>query len=534
MQNLFELLSRSVKLYGDKVFCSIREGRNWRRLSFRQLHDSALALARGLKAYGIRPGDNIGILSENRPEWDIAFFGIIRAGAAVVPIDKLLKKEDRSNILARAKPKLIFVSKNYLTAVAESGFTTPVVCFDSNDMAIPTLFELLLEGENSSKLPTLRDGTAVLLFTSGTTGDTKGIVLTHENFISNVEAFFKVFPDGFFQANFLSILPLSHAFELTGGFLTPLYGGGTVTFQHSLKPSEILETMRDTGTEMMLAVPAFLEMIRHAILKKIDEDPKKRKMFKFVFALSRIPNIAFRRFLFREIHASFGGDLRYIVSGGAPLSREIEIFFERLGFGIIQGYGLTEAAPVLTVNPVNKRKVGTVGPAVPGVELRIAGTPEGEILAKGANIMKGYYEDPAATATVLREDFLYTGDIGYLDADGYLTISGRLKNVIVTDTGKKIFPEEIEEKLRRITLIKDVCVIGRKKGQDEEVVAVVIPHENVTSEKIWEEIKRINVALSDFKRVKDVVIWEGEFPKTTTMKVKRRELQSHLENRPKT
>jgi long-chain acyl-CoA synthetase len=545
MQNLFELLEKSASRFGEKTALQIRDGLSWRKVSFRQLHDTAQSLAMGLKARGFGKGDALAILSESRPEWGIAFFAILRLGSVAVPVDKLLKKNEIQHVLETSGAKLVFSSGKYLELLKELPLKIPIISFDESPGAL-TLSQEIETGLKSPPLEenkTTRDDVAVMIFTSGTTGNPKGVMLTHGNFLSNVEAFSQIFPPNFFSSNFLSILPLNHCFELTGGFLTPLFGGGTITYQDTLKPNQVLQRMCETSTEIMLTVPAFLEVLYRNVMHHIEESPSIQKKFEFALKLaSFFPIQAFRRYLFKDLHALFGGRLRYFVSGGAPLSGELQDAFEKLGFTVIQGYGLTETTPVLTVNPFRATRKNSVGKPIPGVEIKID-EATGEILAKGPNIMKGYYKNPEATEEVLKDGWFHTGDIGYFDKDGYLYISGRLKNLIVTSAGKKVFPEELEEKLKSLPYVKEVCVLGRKKGLEEEVVAVVIPDEeklkkdgipdNEIHTKIWDEIKAANAGIAEYKHIKDLILWKGEFPKTTTLKVKRKELEKLIEETSK-
>lgn len=544
MQNLFELLVQSQNLYNQKVFLQMRAGagEKWQRISFRQLRDSSEALARAFKAQGLNQGDHVVLLSENLPEWGIAFFSVLRVRGVVVLLDKLLKREEIQAIVEIVKPKLAIASKQFLNVFVEMNLRIPILLLDGEDKRVTPLARGIEQGLRAPALGTLSatpDSTAVMIFTSGTTGKPKGVMLSHQNFISNLLSFTKMFPAAFFHSNFLSILPLNHAFELTAGFLTPLYGGGTVTYADSLKPSHLLKTMQEASSQIVLAVPAFLEMLHRNILLQVHHSRALERKFNLALKLASLfPSQTFRRWLFRDIHALFGGKLDYFVSGGAPLSGELQAAFEKLGFTVIQGYGLTETAPVLTVNPFHRTKRNSVGKAIPGVDIKIEGEREGEILAKGSNVMKGYYEDQEGTALVMQDGYFRTGDVGYLDKDGYLYISGRLKNLIVTSTGKKVFPEELEEKLKMVPYIKEVCVLGRRSGVEEDVVAVVVPDalrleaEGVPQAevrgKIWEGIKKVNATLADYKRVKNLILFEGEFPKTPTLKIKRRELEQQI------
>lgn len=534
MQSLFEIMEHGAALFGARAACQMRETGRRRAISYKQLRDTSEILARSLSTYGLRKGDVVALLSENRPEWGIAFFALQRLGVIVVPLDKLLKMNELQIQLEQCDAKLIIASRSFIGLLSDMPTKIPLFSLDEEKEAMPTL---PLEIEHGLHAPEIgnpeitQDSPAVMIFTSGTTGDPKVVMLSHGNLISNLESLFKIFPPYFFQSNFLSILPLHHAFELTCGFLAPLSGGGTITYQSSLKPSQILETMRETKTEIMLAVPAVLE----ALARLIDRQKSAVELSLAGF----LPFFA-RRWLFREIHAAFGGRLRYLVSGGAPLSASVQEIFERLGITVIQGYGLTETAPVLTVNPFYRTRRNSVGRVIPGVEVKIA--PDGEILARGPNLTAGYYKNRKATQEAIRDGYLSTGDLGYFDENGYLYISGRKKNLIVSSTGKKILPEEIEEKFKENPVIQEICVMGRKTEGKEEVTAVIRPDlerlaaEGIVEDKaqiwnrMWREVRKVNAVLADYKRVKKIFLWEKEFPKTTTMKIKRSDLQREVES----
>ncbi len=351
------------------------------------------------------------------------------------------------------------------------------------------------------------------------------------------------------QDHFLSILPLNHMLEITGGLFGPLYAGGEITYCDSLKPTTIMELMKETKTSVMLCVPLVLKMFHNGIFKKIADLPQGQKtLFDFLFALSKVLlklNIRTGKLFFGKIHRQFGGQLRCFVSGGAPLDPLVELDFNALGFSILQGYGLTETSPVITVNNFHERKYGSVGKPLPGIEVKIltnseTGGAEGEIITKGPHVMKGYYRNEAKTLEVLRDGWFYTGDIGYFDRDGFLYISGRSKNLIVLGAGKKVFPEEVEEVMGESQCIKEICVLGRiatkgmRKGC-EEVYAVVVPNldnfpfeqrgnKTAVREKISAEITRLGQKLADYKRIIDFEMWEEELPKTSTRKIKRKVL----------
>jgi long-chain acyl-CoA synthetase len=357
---------------------------------------------------------------------------------------------------------------------------------------------------------------------------------------------------------FLSILPVNHLFEITGGFLGPLYYGCTITYCQSLKPTELLKAMQQTGTTVMLVVPLVLKMLHDGIFRRVEGlPPGQRRMFQSLFNFSKRLDrlgVPLGRLVFKSVQRQFGGRLRAFVCGGAPLDPELAYDFSALGLIVLQGYGLTETAPVLTANGLKANRIGSVGKPLPGVEIMIVretpNAPDGEIVARGPNVMRGYYKNPEATAEVLRDGWFHTGDLGYFDRDGFLFISGRKKSLIVTGGGKKVQPEEVEELLSRSPFIKEVCVIGRpaigglKVGTDE-VYAIIVPNEDqfkavnkpfdeVTIRRVLvEELSGLGKELADYKRPVGFEVWKEELPKTATRKIKRLEVRNRvLERRP--
>jgi long-chain acyl-CoA synthetase len=348
------------------------------------------------------------------------------------------------------------------------------------------------------------------------------------------------------QDQFLSILPLNHTLELTGGLIAPLYAGGCITYCDSLKPTHMLSLMQQTHTRMVICVPLVIKMLYDGIMDKVDKmPPHKRKMFNRLLNLSKRLlnyNIRIGRLLFSELHKQFGGKLCGFVSGGAPLDKEIEINFSALGFWILQGYGLTETSPVIAVNTFKTHRFGSVGKPLPGVEVKILkenqNSNDGEIITRGDHVMKGYFQNPEQTSEVIKERWLYTGDIGCLDNDNFLYITGRIRNLIVLGAGKKVFPEEVEQVMSRSPFIKEICVLGKtatkgvRKGC-EEVYAVVVPNldlfkedekedKNLIKEKINSEIICLSNNLAEYKRIIDFEIWLDELPKTASRKIKRK------------
>jgi long-chain acyl-CoA synthetase len=409
------------------------------------------------------------------------------------------------------------------------------------------------EGDEKNRSPELED-TALIVYTSGTTGVAKGVMLSYKNLLFQVKALSEAIPYSQHD-RFLSILPLNHMLEITGGLILPLYVGARITYCRSLKAANLLSLMQQTHTTVMICVPLVLRMLHDGIIKKVEKLPLfKRKMFYSLLRLCRFLlkfNFRIGRWLFKPIRREFGGNLKCLVSGGAPLDVEVELDFNAWGFYILQGYGLTESAPVISVNTYKAHRIGSVGRPLPGVEVKINKLKEeddcGEIITRGPHIMKGYFQNEAKTKEIIKDGWLYTGDIGYLDKDGFLYISGRLRNLIVLGGGKKVFPEEVEEVIGRSPFIKEICVLGKiadrgvRKGH-EEVYAIIVPsieyfpeperqNKEKIRNKISEEINRLSKNLADYKRIIDFELWYDELPKTATKKIRRKMIADMIRSR---
>ena len=392
----------------------------------------------------------------------------------------------------------------------------------------------------------------MLVYTSGTTGVAKGVELTYKNIFYQVRAFSEIiqYSD---NDKFLSVLPLNHMLEITGGLIAPLYAGASITYCSSYKPSNMLQLMKDARITGMISVPLVLKMLHDGIMSKTKKLSNASNMyFRNALRVSKtIPglNTKIKRMLFRTVHQEFGGYFKGFVCGGAPLDIEVEKDFVAMGFKILQGYGLTETAPVISVNTFTHHKFGSVGKPLPGVEVKIdkqeKGASSGEILTRGPHVMKGYYRNPKATLEIIKEEWLHTGDIGYFGEDGFLYVSGRKKNMIVLGAGKKVFPEEVEEVLGKSDYIKEICVFGRiakigsRKGY-EEVQAVIVPDidllhsQHIISEediknKISSEVNCLERDLASYKRIKYFTISKTDLPKTVTGKIRRQEVVKLLD-----
>lgn len=567
-----EMLDGSAQQYSSSVAMRyFTEGR-FPDITYAELKQKIDHFARGLGKLGFCVGDKAALLSENRPAWGIAYLGVLKSGGVTVPLDPQLKAPELSHIIRESGARFAIVSAKFAFDLEEivaniAGFNT-IIYMDGllatsaqelEEEAEPRFQGVSYHEVSSSgaqedlDFPQVNpEQVATLIYTSGTTGQSKGVMLTHKNIMSDIAALHRAIK---FQPtdNFLSVLPLHHTFECTCGFLTPLSGGAMITYARSLKSKELLEDIKRNNVTMLLGVPLLFEKMLTALLKSVEKKPASaRALFKTGFAgvrmVKKLTGYDAGAQVFKGVREKAGlSSLRFLICGGAPLPPEVAEGFTTLGVGFLQGYGLTETSPVLTLNPEAKPKAASIGKALPGVEIKIINPDEngvGELVVKGPMVMKGYYNNPEATAEVLRDGYLYTGDSGWVDEEGYYYIAGRIKDVIVTAAGKNVYPEEVEFALAKSPHILEALVLGKaaaeaapQRVKREEVWAIVVPDyeyfDQVAQERgiafdeakieatIREEISKACAQIADYKRVKYFTIREEEFEKTSTRKVKR-------------
>jgi len=534
IQGLGHIFERSARNIPDKI--AVKKGDIV--YTYRELKDEVQKVKNYLLSLGLQPGDKFAVFGENRPEWAISYLAIVRAGLICVPLDRLLSEAEILHILRQSEARGIIASEDFVDKI------------DEIKGELPELEHVLLMNTISSLKPKQDfpdvkvdpDALAVLIFTSGTTGTSKAVMLSHNNIIQNLLAIdktIKVTPED----SLVSIIPMHHTFEATGGFLYPLFQGSTIHYPPSLKPKDIVATMKEANVSCLIAVPLLFEKFLAGVHRKVSNASVPTKiLFNTISGIGSVFKFL-RKPLFARIRREMGlGNLRLACAGGAALTEKVARGLELFAIPLIQGYGLTETAPVVTVNPLERPRNKSVGLPIPGVEVKIHEPDEsgvGEIKLRGPNVMLGYYKNQAATDEVIKEGWFYTGDIGYFDEDGYLYIAGRKKSVIVTQTGKNIYPEELEEKLVKSQWIKEVLVVPRidQETKKEQICALVFPdyelleEYSISSETtlsqadieniIHEDIKKTNEDLPAYKKVTRFEIREEEFPKTTTLKIKR-------------
>ena len=567
---LISMFEGAVEQYGNRPALAHKpRGGTYQDISYTEFGASVDAFSKGLNALGVQKDDRVAILSENRPEWAISDFGILKIGAVNVPMFSTLTAAQVGYILKDSGAKIICVStEKQLEKVASIRDEVPtleqVIIFDAIEGETPegvlqfdAVCELAGEAvENDSH----EDDVATIIYTSGTTGNPKGVMLTHANFIFNFQAC-KSLIEVRETDVLLSFLPLSHVFERLGGHYVPLFSGAKVAYAEST--FTVAQNMKDVAPTVMLSVPRLYETMHERILRAVQEgSPLKQKIFHWGVSVGSAVSSAIQqgkkpsavlglqqgiadKLVFAKLKAATGGRLRFFVSGGAALPQSIAEFFHAAGILILEGYGLTETSPVISMNHPEKWRFGTVGVPVPGVEVQIA--EDGEILTRGPHVMKGYFNNETATAEVIdAEGWFYTGDIGVIDADGFVKITDRKQNIIVLSNGKNVAPQPIESELVRSPFISQIMVIGSER---KNLAALIVP--NLDALKVWAaengvdtddvsalletrevqqhvqgEIRDRLTDFADFEQVRRFTLLEKEFSQeademTPTLKLKR-------------
>lgn len=576
IDNLRDMIKQSAVIYGDKAAFLVKDPRAARTqsqaaaavdsagekslpylpISYKQFDLDIDAFGTRLKQLGIESA-RIAILGETRYEWYVTYMATVNGVGVVVPLDKELPQAEIESLLNRSHADIVVYSRSKKKDIDAIRENIPSVRYfvSMEDLAGQpsddevSFWSWLQDGEKSLTAGDKRFTEAridpeimnILLFTSGTTAQSKAVMLSHKNICINLQAMCSMLYIGTDDV-FLSVLPIHHTYECTCGFLCPIYRGCTVAVCEGLR--HIVKNMQESKVTIMLAVPLMVEMFYKRIIKSATADPAVAKKFRLGLKISntlRKIGIDKRRELFAKVHDSFGGHLRMIIAGGASIDPKIIKGMQDLGLHCLQGYGLTECAPILALNRdviYNNRAAGL---PLPGVEVRIIDKDEngiGEIIGRGPNVMLGYYENEEATREAIDADgFFHTGDLGYLDKDNFVIITGRKKNVIITKNGKNIFPEEIEFLLGRSDLIAESLVSGIVDEDGEtRVAAEIFPNMEkigeLTSETdalsanvrsmIADEVKKVNHSLTTYKYIKSFTLRDSEFEKTTSKKIKRK------------
>jgi long-chain acyl-CoA synthetase len=550
-RNLMELFDAVTKIHENRVAMKMERQGEMEEYTYGDLRELVARCGAFLYSAGIRPDDRVGLLSENSPEWGITYFGIIRSGATSIPMDKDLTTDEIVNLLIAGKAKGIILSSKYLRKhdrlaekIAKTGHEISIWTFDQ----VYVMREEAIEAEIAAKFPKAKPtAIASLIFTSGTTGRPKGVMLTHKNLTSMMSQLLKVY-DVSHEDGFLSVLPLHHTFEFSTGFMLPLSRGAQITYLEELNGDSISTALKEGHVTIMVGVPALWDLLRRRILNKFaDKSEKLEELVKGLISLNKWvrekSSINLGPFLFFPVHHGLGGKIRYLISGGSALSEKSFETFYGLGFSMNEGYGLTEASPVLTVTrPDAKPLVGSVGEPLPGVEVKIIHPNEqgiGEVVARGPNVMAGYFENNEATDATIIDGWLHTGDLGTIDEAGNLFLVGRSKDLIVGASGKNVYPDELEELYRHNDFIKELSIVGLPDEDGERIACLVVPDyefeqslsRSQVHSRIEEHFRDISSGLPVYKRVQWLQFYDEDLPRTGTRKVKRREVISILQKR---
>ncbi|MEE9369587.1 MAG: AMP-binding protein [Pontiella sp.] len=545
-----DCLNRAANESPDAVALRYKKEGSWQTTSFHQLRERVWHVSEMLTRLGVVAGDRVAIYRENSPEWFELYHGIVGIGAIAVPVDANLREQEVMHIFHDCGVSVIFSSCRFAETLA--GFNERLhdlraivmlgcegrkehLCGKLEHSTYEELWQQVSEqamgeGRAFDQVTPAATSPASFIYTSGTTGRQKGAVLTHQNFMTNVVDLTKAV-DYSKDDNVALILPLHHSFAFTTTVLASLHVQCQVTIVENLKT--IKANMAETSPTIMLAVPLLLEKMLSRIMEGVHSNTAARLMYKYGLA----------KVVGRKVNEGLGARMRLIVSGGAPISSATLKGWSKLGFCIVEGYGITETAPVLSVNPPGHPRVGTVGLPLDSVEVKILdpnASGVGEIMAQGDNVMQGYYNNPEETAKVLIDGWYHTGDLGYFDQKGYLVISGRKKSLIVNREGKNIYPEEVERQVLQSSYVLECLAMGYRESDEDAgerigLIAVVDQavldamedqkETRLTDQQI-EEMVRVDIreqlsALSNYKRPRKIEIRFDEFEKTTTQKIKR-------------
>ena len=496
--------------------------------TYAEFWQASLCVAAWLRAYGVGRGDRVALKAKNEPGWAMVYLGILLADATAVPLDPEMPEGDTARILAKSEAKVVIVN-------LPTGERYDIEQVDVGDVfeAEPMPIELIGHRDRS-------DDIASLLFTSGTTGDPKGVMLTHGNFTALLASLHATFSIDH-RDRFLSVLPLFHTFEFSCGMLMPLSRGSQVIYLEEIDGPLLRRALKVVRPTALIGVPALWDLLYRRIEGQVGDRGQAAKvafdgMTRFTRHLRRSYGINLGPMVFNEVHRNLGGRIRHLISGGAALGEPVMQAFEGLGFELLEGYGLTEAAPVLTVRrPGDRKGGGSVGKALTGVEVQIIDPDEqgvGQVIARGDNVMQGYLDNPGATSDTVKRGWLYTGDLGKLDKDGRLILVGRKKELIVTSSGKNVYPDELEPIYGEHELIEELAIVGIPDPQgDERVAALVVLVDDAPDDAqavIKSHFHTLGSRMADHQRLRTVRFWHGTLPRTATRKVKRKEVRTEL------
>ncbi len=543
-------LSEVVKKAPEKIVLQTKKTTGYEHYTYQDLYQNAQKVAKALVATGMQKKERVAIVLENRPEWVFIYFGILYAGLIAVPLDPQSTAEDLEYLFKDSESKIIFTSPSLLEKIYSATQTNKnsykIILLDQENIdktATTTCeFSKFLTGATQplTNIEILPSDTASILYTSGTTDKPKGVVLTHQNFYANFNSIEKLWAFETGQ-NILAVLPLHHSLPFMVTLIIPIFLQGKVTYPPKLERNELLTCLQETNAAFFVGVPTFYNIFHHEIQNDLHKIPWPIRtllwgLINIGYKLRQLTGYNLNKLLLAKIHDVFGKNLKYFISGGAKLDKSVELFFNKLGFTLIQGYGLTETSPIVTINPLTKQKIGSVGKVIPDVTIKIVDPDTsgvGEVAIRGPNVMSGYYHRDTATQAVLKDGWFYSGDLGYCDKQGYLFLTGRKKELIILASGKNISPEEVENHYLKGRYIKELCVLASGNDKKEKLTAVIVPNfeyfkktgEINVYETIKLEIEIFSKNYPLYKSIMGFIITKDDLPRTNLGKLKRHEIR---------
>ena len=562
VSDLKDMLNKTRELYGDRPGYKIKlEEGKYQVYTHNEIRDMIDYLGTALINLGLKD-KRIAVIGENRYEWELAYLSVVCGTGTVVPLDKSLPANELEELVERSEVEAIFYSKKYEEIVekikySEKNKLKHLISMDSDihKEGIYSQKELIEKGKEfveagdrsfiDAKINP--EEMSIMLFTSGTTSKSKVVALSHKNMVSNVMDFASVL-DIDSSDRILSFLPLHHVFECTVGMLYSLYIGAQRSFCEGIR--HIVENLNEYQITFASFVPAIYESMHKTIIKNLEKEGKLEAVRKLMEA-NKDKTMAEKKEIFKDIHNVFGGQIKLFVSGAAALEKEVEEDFRAWGVNLCQGYGLTEASPVIGVETNENFRVGSIGKPLPHIQAKIEDANEegmGELVVKGPNVMLGYYNNEEATKEVLEDGWFRTGDLAKIDEDGYIFICGRKKSVIVLKNGKNIFPEEMEALVNKIEGVKESFIFGKQQSDDKDDIKINVKiifdreimqeaYKVTTDDEIYkvlaEKVKEVNQIMPKYKAIRGILISEEPLLKTTTSKIKRQANLEIIENENK-
>ena len=506
MPTVHDVIRRSARAYAKTVLFAHKTGFRTETWTYEEFYAQGKKLSAWFSENNVKKGDRLLVYSPNTPWYAVALLACAISGVILVPVDFNSREDFVRKLNSLVKAKLLFTVKS----APKTGIRRQVYLEDLPE---------LLRGVKPGKHAKVRESDLLeIVYTSGTTGNPKGVLITHGNLVANMQAVRRAVS---LKRNhvFLSILPLSHLLEQTVGLLAAIDSGHTVVYPHARSSSALIEALNRHGVNAIAGVPVFLKMLRENVMREAERQGKAKQLEKLVSMAGPLP-VPLRRLIFGKIHRKLGGKLKFFFVGGAPLEREVEVFWNRIGIKVLQGYGLTEASPVVACNTFYRHKAGSAGKALDGVDIRLG--PDNEVLIRGPSVTRGYYKNARATRQAFDNGWYRTGDVGYFDSEGFLFIKGRKKNMILTSGGQNVYPEDIEAVINRFPEVSDSCAVQI----GDRIAAAVLAEKKFSAKAL---LDKANDRLSAAQQLSQIIIWpQADFPRTTTRKIKRAEVVKTL------